>query len=214
MAGKRYYGMDVPRSTGPHPDPSSDETGMRDPGCPTLLKACPFCGGKPERVDIEATFDDITGHFQEENAGGSFIRCTRCDASSAIHFDRKENITSSWNNRVPACEDVISVIREQAEDGGLWFVAETITEDILQRALRRLHAVIEGDSSPSIRGLTEGAPTDTSPVSRKAGAPNHRAEIVRMMREDFDPTPPNWEGRDWDDNAEDVADKIMAILKE
>lgn len=37
-----------------------------------------------------------------------------------------------------------------------------------------------------------------------------RAEIMRLMREDFDPTPPNWEGREWDDNAEDVADKIIA----
>jgi hypothetical protein len=37
-----------------------------------------------------------------------------------------------------------------------------------------------------------------------------RGEIIRLMREDFDPTPPNWEGRDWDDNAEDVADKIIA----
>ena len=39
-----------------------------------------------------------------------------------------------------------------------------------------------------------------------------RAEIIRLMREDFDSTPPNWEGRDWNDNAEDVADKIMAAL--
>lgn len=31
----------------------------------------------------------------------------------------------------------------QAEDEGLWFIAETITEDYLQRALRALHRVIE-----------------------------------------------------------------------
>lgn len=41
-----------------------------------------------------------------------------------------------------------------------------------------------------------------------------REEVMRLMREDFDPTPPNWEGRDWDDNAEDVADKIMALLSQ
>ena len=39
-----------------------------------------------------------------------------------------------------------------------------------------------------------------------------RAEIMRLMREDFDPTPPNWEGRDWNDNAEDVADRIVALF--
>lgn len=38
-----------------------------------------------------------------------------------------------------------------------------------------------------------------------------RAEIIRIMREDFDPTPPNWEGREWDDNAEDAAAKIIAV---
>jgi hypothetical protein len=38
-----------------------------------------------------------------------------------------------------------------------------------------------------------------------------RHEIMRLMREDFDPTPASWEGRDWDDNAEDVADKIIAV---
>jgi len=43
-------------------------------------------------------------------------------------------------------ESPIAVMNEQAEDGGLWFVAETITEDYLQRALRRLHAAIEGKS--------------------------------------------------------------------
>jgi hypothetical protein len=39
-----------------------------------------------------------------------------------------------------------AVVGEQAEDNGLWFIPATITEDYLQRALRRLHAVIEGKS--------------------------------------------------------------------
>ncbi len=42
--------------------------------------------------------------------------------------------------------EIRAVVNEQAEDDGLWFVPETITEDYLQRALRRLHAVIEGKS--------------------------------------------------------------------
>jgi len=36
------------------------------------------------------------------------------------------------------------VVDEQAEDHGLWFEAKYITEHNLQRALRRLHAAIEG----------------------------------------------------------------------
>lgn len=39
-----------------------------------------------------------------------------------------------------------AVVDEQADDDGLWFIPTTITEDYLQRALRRLHAVIEGKS--------------------------------------------------------------------
>lgn len=43
-------------------------------------------------------------------------------------------------------EKIQKVVDEQAEDESLWFIPRYITEDLLQRALRRLHAVIEGDS--------------------------------------------------------------------
>ena len=45
-----------------------------------------------------------------------------------------------------ASENPKAVVDEQAEDEGLWFVPETITEDHPQRALRRLHAAVEGVS--------------------------------------------------------------------
>ncbi|RVK75454.1 restriction alleviation protein, Lar family [Sinorhizobium meliloti] len=54
-----------------------------------VLKACPFCGGKAERFELE----------DEANHGGSVISCTVCDASSAVHFGRKENLYDSWNRR-------------------------------------------------------------------------------------------------------------------
>lgn len=53
------------------------------------LKACPFCGGEAERVDIE----------DGENIGGSFVHCTECDASGNIEFGFKENFISNWNRR-------------------------------------------------------------------------------------------------------------------
>lgn len=46
-----------------------------------------------------------------------------------------------------------SAVDEQAEDAGLWFVAQTAPEAYLQHALRRLHVVIEGDAA---RAKTEG----------------------------------------------------------
>lgn len=45
-------------------------------------------------------------------------------------------------------ERPIDVVNEQAEDEGLWFIAETITEAMLQDALRRLTAAVEGTPWP------------------------------------------------------------------
>jgi hypothetical protein len=42
-------------------------------------------------------------------------------------------------------EKLIKLVNEQAEDESLWFHAHYVTEDVLMRALRRLHAAIEGD---------------------------------------------------------------------
>ena len=40
-----------------------------------------------------------------------------------------------------------AIAAEQAEDERLWFVPVHITEDALQRALRRLHEAIETDDT-------------------------------------------------------------------
>ena len=57
------------------------------------LEPCPFCGGEAERIDFSAEDQG------DPNAGGSCISCERCGASSPVHFDRKENLLSSWNQR-------------------------------------------------------------------------------------------------------------------
>ena len=46
--------------------------------------------------------------------------------------------------------NALTVVHKQAEDRGLWFIPETITEDYLQRALRKLHAAVEGDAAPAV----------------------------------------------------------------
>lgn len=63
------------------------------------LKPCPFCGGEAG----ELRFDDVPQ--DDVNFGGAAISCKRCGACSPVHFDRKENLYSSWNDRanvVPA----------------------------------------------------------------------------------------------------------------
>ena len=58
-------------------------------------------------------------------------------------IERLENEALLTRARLAAIQ---AVVDEQAEDEGLWSLrAETIPEDMLQRALRRLHRVIEGD---------------------------------------------------------------------
>ena len=41
----------------------------------------------------------------------------------------------------------LAIAQEQAEDEGLWFMAETAPEAYLQKALRRLHEAIEGKTA-------------------------------------------------------------------
>lgn len=60
------------------------------------LLPCPFCGSAAERMDFETVGSALGG---DPNAGGSCICCKQCGASSPVHFDRKENLYSSWNDR-------------------------------------------------------------------------------------------------------------------
>ena len=66
------------------------------------MRECPFCGGKAHRVDIPTVGTDIGN---DPNAGGSYIECTKCNACTAIHFGRKENLYDSWNARPTAAPD-------------------------------------------------------------------------------------------------------------
>jgi hypothetical protein len=70
-------------------------TGDMEPG---ELRPCPFCGGDAERVDIPeaCSENDLSG---EPNAGGSFIRCVKCDACTSLEFGRKETLEERWNSR-------------------------------------------------------------------------------------------------------------------
>lgn len=82
------------------------------------LLPCPFCGAKAERLELD----------DKENFGGSVICCTKCQASSAVHFDRKENLASSWNDR----KWVSSRLLEDGEK--IWDAPPDIPEDIWETA--------------------------------------------------------------------------------
>jgi len=70
-----------------HPDRMTDAEEI------AALLPCPFCGGESERIDLPA--DDPT----EPNAGGSFIHCPACLASSKLVFGEKVGLEEAWNAR-------------------------------------------------------------------------------------------------------------------
>lgn len=50
----------------------------------------------------------------------------------------------------------VDVVNEQAEDDGLWFIAEYVSEQYLQDALRRLHRAVEGQALTRIKESYDG----------------------------------------------------------
>lgn len=69
------------------------------------LLPCPFCGGKATRKDIN--YETMSAEPEDENYGGSFIECDGCGACTALHFDRKEHLVSSWNDRKPSVDELL-----------------------------------------------------------------------------------------------------------
>jgi len=70
------------------------------------LLPCPFCGGRAAREDIPDNRASI-------DAGASYITCTRCHATTALHFDRKENLVAAWNDR--AAPDITEPVYKEIE---------------------------------------------------------------------------------------------------
>jgi Lar family restriction alleviation protein len=56
------------------------------------LKPCPFCGGKPHRLNLTEK--------GWEGKGGVVIECTNCGASSSIEFCYYQHLINRWKRRV------------------------------------------------------------------------------------------------------------------
>lgn len=84
----------------------------QDEGAAGELKPCPFCGGEAEIIHLD----------DGDNADGSCVCCTKCQASGNVEFGRKENFVDNWNRRAhpsptPAAdEDRVRMACEIARD--------------------------------------------------------------------------------------------------
>lgn len=77
-----------------------------------------------------------------------FIAESRADlAARERHIVELRNHIAALEVQRPSItqelREAMKIVNEQAEDEGLWFEAEYITESVLQAALRRLHAALE-----------------------------------------------------------------------
>lgn len=98
--------------------------------CEVLLP-CPFCGNAAQIVNIE----------EGENAGGSCVECTHCQASSNVEFEFKENFVNNWNRRVRNGEADVERV--------------AVTDEMVERAYVVYRESIDNASDPNVQRLNE-----------------------------------------------------------
>lgn len=72
------------------------------------------------------------------------VRLAEVEAERALIVQRAENAEAALEQVEGKLAEAEALCEKQAEDDGLWFVAEYASEAMLQAALRELHRVIEG----------------------------------------------------------------------
>lgn len=112
---------------------------------------CPWCGAEG-CVRVGSDFQGLTTVQVECECG---VRGPRAlsESQSVWEWNRiAEERTATQREAVAENEklrerlrDIRALVDAQAEDLGLWFDATTAPEAYLQRALRLLHATVEGD---------------------------------------------------------------------
>lgn len=119
-------------------------------------------GLKTARSIIETIFDDPAGDNTgvipnpQNNNSTADLENPPADAPLSVHLrglarsmwprDAIRPLLERCADALETAEAARNVVNEQAEDGGLWCIPVHINEDILQKALRRLHEAVEGKS--------------------------------------------------------------------
>lgn len=120
--------------------------------------AVPPGADMPMRQAVERAYYEVTGQpsaFLFSGWGAELSEFERAVVENRELSATAESAeVTALRARVAAIQ---AVVDEQAEDDGLWFRAQYATEAYLQRALRHLHAVVEGHDALSSLSAKEGA---------------------------------------------------------
>lgn len=132
---------------------------IRRVGAEQLLREhCGACNGQGGRFSVE---QDRWRWCTRCKGAGYTVRGTHDAASSLDAPDARdveiERLKAENRRLTIALQDVQALVAAQAEDEGLWFLAQFASEAYLQSALRDLHAVVEGElSSAAAVAATRG----------------------------------------------------------
>ena len=110
-----------------------------------LLESIQSLNARSTAADILAIEAEAREECEERNRNlqATLDLLTRDDT---IVCDPEHHAQELAEARAAALAEPRRLVDEQAEDEGLWFVAETAAEAYLQQELRRLHAAVEGDA--------------------------------------------------------------------
>lgn len=150
-----------------------------------------------------AVVDDLMGEYQDERAANQAYIAAANPATLLYLLDLLKRAEEERDQLRKALEAIAGYTDIPAAK---W----AATHPDFAEAMRAVPA----DAALSVicdfaRAALTASPSSSS-LDRAEGV-KVRAELMRLMREEFDPTPKGWEGRDWNDNAEEVADKMLAL---
>lgn len=89
----------------------------------------------------------LTDHAPRGTRTGELIQYPCSCGESFDEYWTREHHRAEAVLRAVGFGDALALVAEQAEDEGLWFMAQTAPEAYLQQELRRLHAALEQEST-------------------------------------------------------------------
>ena len=109
---------------------------------------------RPFQVACTKIWSHLFVRFEDGKGDCPYCKIAQLEAEltkAEEEYDWLMGVNGKWQKENERLKEAEQVAKEQAEDEGLWFLIATASEGYLQQALRRLHAVIEGDALKELK---------------------------------------------------------------